>query len=618
MDRKVPESGDSGPGVRWQDGVRVDMAACSSSNSVPVTGRYVLVTPARNEGAYIEKTIRSVIAQTVRPICWVIVSDGSTDNTDDIVKQYAAQHDWIELVSLPQRKERNFAGKVTAFNAGYAKLAGLEFEVVGNLDADVSFEEDYFAFLVEKLAADVRLGLVGTPYRDSLSTGHDYKFASAESVTGPCQVFRRQCFEDIGGYMSVKGGAVDRIADIAARFKGWKTRLFSEKFYLHHRHTGTAQQSVLKSKFKDGGKAYSVGSSPVWELFRAVYQMSKKPYVIGAWVEATGYFWSWLRCVQRPVSPDMADFCRREQKNRLWTFFGGETLGRLITTNYFTFPFYIPRICRLLSNWPRYLFNYSFRRSNPAQYRMRDGIRMIDGSGTLAGTLAVVFVRREYGDLAKFQTIVDIGAHLGGFAVYAARSCPDARIYCYEPEQRNFALLKRNIDINGLDGRVSVFQSAVASNSGARDLAVGDSLVNSFHIPPPNASLETVDCTTLKDIFVHQGLEAIDLLKINCEGAEYEILESCSHADFNRIANIRLEYHNLDTVNRNGDSLARFLQSRGYRIDRFSRYRGDSGFIWATRASADAAAQTINGKHRNCLTAHMLITMLPDVLFPIL
>jgi FkbM family methyltransferase len=394
--------------------------------------------------------------------------------------------------------------------------------------------------------------------------------------------------------------------------------LFSEKFYFHHRHTGTAQQSVLKSKFKDGGKAYSVGSSPVWELFRAVYQMSKKPYVIGAWVEATGYLWSWLRCVQRPVSPDMIAFCRREQKNRLRKFFGGETLGRLITTNYFTFPFYIPRICRLLSNWPRYLLNYLFRRNNPAEYRMRDGIRMVDGSGTLTGTLAVVFVRREYGDLAKFQTIVDIGAHLGSFAVYAARSCPNARIYCYEPEQRNLGLLKRNIEINGLDGRVSVFQCAVASKSGTRDLAVGGSLVHSFHIPPANANWETVDCTTLKDIFVNQGLEAIDLLKINCEGAEYEILESCSQADFKRIANIRLEYHNLDAVNQNGDSLAYFLQSRGYRIERFSSYREESGFIWATRANANAAAQAIKGKHWNGLSTSMLIATVQDALFIVL
>ena len=255
----------------------------------------------------------------------------------------------------------------------------------------------------------------------------------------------------------------------------------------------------------------------------------------------------------------------------------------MISRNYFTFPFYLPRICRLWSNWPEYLVNYLLRRSTPAEYRMRNGTKLIDGSGDSAGTLAVVFVRREYGCLERFRTIVDIGANMGSFAVYAAQSCPDARIYCYEPEELNFGLLRRNIGVNGLEGRVATFQCAVASRSGRRDLVVGESLLNSFHIASAGSSIQTVDCTTLRDIFVRQELDIIDLLKINCEGAEYEILEGCSSADFDRIANIRLEYHNLDAPRRDGDSLSRFLQDRGYSIERFTRYSSTSGFIWAAR-----------------------------------
>jgi poly-beta-1,6-N-acetyl-D-glucosamine synthase len=279
--------------------------------------RYALVTPARNEAAFIEQTIRSVIAQELLPVRWVIVSDGSTDGTDEIVKQYAAMHDWIELVQLPERRGRDFVGKVVAFNAGCAKLETVDYEVIGNLDADVSFDEEYFSFLVGKLAEDPALGLVGTPYQDSLSGRHDYRYAGNDQVTGPCQLFRRKCYEDIGGYTAVKAGSIDRIADIAARMKGWKTRLFSEKAYVHHRHTGTAQQSVLMSKFRDGGKAYSVGSSPLWEFFRTFYQMRKKPYVIGSLAEAGGYMWCLMRRVKRPVSPEMVEFCRREQMWRL-------------------------------------------------------------------------------------------------------------------------------------------------------------------------------------------------------------------------------------------------------------------------------------------------------------
>jgi FkbM family methyltransferase len=256
----------------------------------------------------------------------------------------------------------------------------------------------------------------------------------------------------------------------------------------------------------------------------------------------------------------------------------------MLSKNLFTFPFYIPRICGLWSNWPEFLYNYVSRGRRPAEYRMRSGIRVIDDLGALPGTMAVVFVRQEYGPMERFRTIVDIGAHMGTFALHAAQSCPDARVYCYEPERRNFDFLQQNIDINGLESRVAAFQCAVGSVKGPRKLAVGASLLNSFHIVPDGAGCQTVDCTTLKDIVATHQLESIDLLKLNCEGAEYEILGSCSRADFDRIANIRLEYHNLNGPN-SGECLSGFLATRGYRIERFTRYMNHSGFIWAARVA---------------------------------
>jgi len=254
----------------------------------------------------------------------------------------------------------------------------------------------------------------------------------------------------------------------------------------------------------------------------------------------------------------------------------------MLTQNYFTFPFYIPRICRLWSNWAEYLFNYISRRETPAEYRMRDGLRLVDGRGGMQGTIAVVFIRQEYGALDRFGTIVDIGANMGTFAIHAAFCNPHAKVYCYEPERKNFGWLKNNIDINGLDGRVFVFERAVTSRNGFRKLAVGDSLSNSFFIIPAGATHQTVVCTTLRTILESRNLAVVDLLKLNCEGGEYEILESCSDSDFARITNIRLEYHNM-SAHKNGRSLSRFLEGRGYRIERFTRYRNTSGFIWAAR-----------------------------------
>jgi len=282
---------------------------------------YVLVTPARNEAEFIEPTIRSMVDQTVHPLRWVIVSDGSTDGTDDIVKKYTATHEWIELLTLPPRKERHFAGKVHAFNAGLARAMDLPYDFIGSLDGDVSFDRDYFAFLLEKMAADPKLGLAGTPYKDTSREVYDFRYVSVEDVSGCCQLFRRACFDDIGGYTPVKGGAIDTIAVLNARMKGWKTRTFTEKILLHHRKQGTAQHGPLRARFDTGMKDYVLGNHPVWELSRVVYQMTKKPFVLRGAAIGAGFIWANLRRTERPISAELVAFHRREQMQRLAKLF---------------------------------------------------------------------------------------------------------------------------------------------------------------------------------------------------------------------------------------------------------------------------------------------------------
>lgn len=265
----------------------------------------------------IEGTIRAVAAQTVRPIKWAIVSDGSTDGTDEIVQRYAAEHPWIELVRTPERKERHFAGKVMAFNAGWARMAGLDYEVIASLDADITFEPDYFEFLLEKIALNPDLGVAGTPYRDTTSEVYDYRFVSTDHVSGACQVFRRACFEDIGGYVAAKGGAIDTIAALTARMKGWKTRTFTEKICLHHRALGSAQSGPIRTRFNLGKRDYAIGNDPLWEVFRGLYQMAKRPYIIRGCALIAGYMYSAVRRIERPVSRELIAFRRKEQMERL-------------------------------------------------------------------------------------------------------------------------------------------------------------------------------------------------------------------------------------------------------------------------------------------------------------
>jgi poly-beta-1,6-N-acetyl-D-glucosamine synthase len=281
---------------------------------------YVLITPARNEAQFIELTLRSMIAQTYKPLRWVIVSDGSADETDEIVARYSADHPWIELVSLPQRKERNFAGKVMAFNAGLERLAAVPYEAVVSLDADISFDSDYFAFLLGKLTADPELGLVGTPFRELSGESYDYRFVSIEHVSGACQVFRRSCFEAIGGYVPIRGGSIDHVAVITARMKGWKTRTYTDKHCIHHRQIGTASHHPMAARFRVGLKDYAIGNHPLWELCRVVRQMVMPPRCIGGLALGAGYVWGLLRRTEHPVSAELIKFHRDEQLHRLGGF----------------------------------------------------------------------------------------------------------------------------------------------------------------------------------------------------------------------------------------------------------------------------------------------------------
>jgi biofilm PGA synthesis N-glycosyltransferase PgaC len=282
--------------------------------------RLALITPALNEAAFLRGTIESVVAQEVRPVRWVIVSDGSTDGTDEIAAEYAAQHDWIELVRMPERKERHFGGKVRAFNAGYERLRGLDYELIGNLDADISFEPDYLAFLLGKFRENPQLGVAGTPFTEG-TRRYDYRFTSVEHVSGACQLFRRKCFEDIGGYKPIKTGGVDLVAVITARMKGWQTRSFLERVSVHHRKMSSANHSALGIAYAGGRTDYTHGCDAIWELFRSIYQMTRPPIILGGTLCLAGYLWAMVTRTERVVSPELIQFRKTEQRRRLRNFF---------------------------------------------------------------------------------------------------------------------------------------------------------------------------------------------------------------------------------------------------------------------------------------------------------
>jgi glycosyltransferase involved in cell wall biosynthesis len=284
--------------------------------------KYILITSARNEEAFIAGTLDSVAAQTQLPERWVIIDDGSSDRTAEIIADYAKKFPWISLIRNPKREGRNFAAKANAVNTALAQSQDVEFDIIGNLDADISFGPDHFEFLLQKFAGNPALGVAGTAYAEAGWDSMKDSFEGSTSVHGACQFFRKECFREIGGYVPNAAGGVDWIAVTTARLKGWQTQNFPERRFHHHRRMGTAERGQCGALFDYGMKDYYLGGSPLWELFRVAYRLGKKPYLGGGFALGSGYFWAALRRTKRSVSPELMRFHRREQRQKLKTILG--------------------------------------------------------------------------------------------------------------------------------------------------------------------------------------------------------------------------------------------------------------------------------------------------------
>jgi len=283
---------------------------------------YVIITPAHNEEAFIEKTICSMINQTVRPLKWIVVNDNSTDRTGEIAEQYAKQYDFLQLVNLTRSGGRHFGNKVRAFNYGLIEAQRYDYQYIGNLDADISLNKDYFEKILSKLDSCSDLGIVG----GMVSTCIGEKFVSQEvaldSVAGAVQLFRRECFEQIGGYLALPQGGIDAAAEIMARMKGWKTRTFADLRVFEHRRTGTATARPLASKVKDGQRFQSLGYDFLFLSLRCVYRLMDRPRIIGSVATIYGYFKGIIKETPVVLSPNVVQYLRAEQRAKLRGYLG--------------------------------------------------------------------------------------------------------------------------------------------------------------------------------------------------------------------------------------------------------------------------------------------------------
>ena len=285
------------------------------------SSKYILITPARNEEAHIERTIKSILAQTLPPIKWIIVSDGSKDRTDEIVNSYKAHHDVIQLIRVQGNEQRNFCSKVDAINAGYKEIGPIEYQFIGNLDADVSLCPDYYERVIEKFSNNSKLGIAGGIIIELDGKKPISQNISLNSVAGAVQLFRRQCFLQTGGFIPMEFGGEDALLEIVARMDGWEVQTFPAIEAFHHRHTGRAGGNLLKSRFREGKMFYALGYHPIFYMIRSLYRVIDKPYFWGSMFQIYGYLWSTMKKTERPIPQKVVEYLREEQIQRLKSTF---------------------------------------------------------------------------------------------------------------------------------------------------------------------------------------------------------------------------------------------------------------------------------------------------------
>ncbi|HEY3490798.1 MAG TPA: glycosyltransferase [Candidatus Deferrimicrobiaceae bacterium] len=273
----------------------------------------VLITPARNEGGYIERTILSVLSQAVLPVKWIIVSDGSTDSTEDIVRKYSARHAFIELMRNDSHDARNFGAKVRAFQVGVKRVHEMHFDFIGNLDADVTFGPDYLERILEKFGSNDRLGIAGGDILEMHGDRFQRRINAEHAVAGAVQLFRRRCFEDVGGLNPYKLGGEEWVAQVIARHQGWEVQTFKELEIYHHRRVGLHKGSALRGRFLSGVKESIMGTAPLFLLAKCFRRIQEKPVLFGAIAILSGYLLSKIKRDRAVVDSDFIRMLRQEQ-----------------------------------------------------------------------------------------------------------------------------------------------------------------------------------------------------------------------------------------------------------------------------------------------------------------
>lgn len=277
---------------------------------------YIIISPVRNEEEFIEKTIKSVVNQTKKPQEWIIVDDGSTDRTAEIVTNYVKKFNWIKMVS---QEDRGFyfpgTGVVNTFYKGYNNISHLAWDFIVKLDCDLSFEEDYFEKLIHEFEINPKLGIAsGLTFIPKNGQMVPEKVQEDHPV-GPSKVYRRKCFEDINGLKPIPGWD---LADLlSAQMNGWETKCFDDYKIEHYRITGSRRKGITGGKFLLGRFEYRFGYSLGYVCLKSIYKIFDKPLILGGLSILGGYLYSFLIREDRLYDKEMRQYLRKRHRNFL-------------------------------------------------------------------------------------------------------------------------------------------------------------------------------------------------------------------------------------------------------------------------------------------------------------
>ena len=277
--------------------------------------KYTVVSPVKNEAKFIQHTLDSVTSQTVKPHEWVIVDDGSTDNTLEILREYAAKYDWIKILENNTHSEARAGGSkvVRAFNKGYKLITDHSYDVIVKLDGDLELPSNYFETVIQTFSENPTVGICGGYIMNKTDTGLVKEIDIDYHVRGAFKSVRKTCFDEIGGFKEMWNW--DGLDQMAAMMKGWETRVF-ELPVIHYRPTSSAY-NPYKFYFKSGRFAYRLRTNFFLHLLRTGARIKRKPYLISAITYFLGYFYAVINSEEFMIDKDLGDFTNEYHTNRI-------------------------------------------------------------------------------------------------------------------------------------------------------------------------------------------------------------------------------------------------------------------------------------------------------------